>query len=263
MSNLPNRNIRNEVGQHIHSQDSRKSHIPTRLSLLAADRSFQEHEVELGTDYQLLPQDVVCGSARDTANHPGNGRYKVLIEMRMQRYLEASSRVAKTKIVKEIVDAVRESGGCFVRRTAGVWFDIGNQRAKTKTGAAIRGCVKSAAHRPARRKPRKLSSTNDLSHASPSANGSGDQGFAFSSRNSSTGGLDHDLGRLYPEPIGVSPSRIMKPDGFDEFVRTTFLGDSNEMEPLRNVSNPSSNGDDDEVDCKERSSNVKSDPPYY
>jgi hypothetical protein len=221
-----------------------KSLIPTRFSLLAPSQSFQEHEVELGPSYQLQSQDVVCGTARETASHPGNGRYRVLIEMRLERY-RGAGRAERSRIVREVVSAVRESGGNFVRLHRGVWYDVGNSRAREKTGSAIRGLVKNGGTgRIGRRASSRISSTNVLvSDAAAAASGSLEaglsygsytgrieEGFAFSSSTENLGVVDADSGRLSPEPIGALPSRIRKPDGFDEFVRNTFLHESNELQ---------------------------------
>lgn len=116
------------------------TNIPTQLSNLnsAAFRSFSEREVELGTDYRLRAQDVLCGfpksyfstvlphllhcspnisQANSTINeegafqdsttvstltlqhqrqwlqqHPGNKRFRKLVELRFASYRRADNR---------------------------------------------------------------------------------------------------------------------------------------------------------------------------
>lgn len=118
------------------------THIPTRLSNLNLSeiRSFREREVDLGEDYEIKPHDVLCRSrgSRETYVHPGNERLRVLIQLRLDRYRQASSRLEKTQIVKEVVDAVRGSGGHFVKFENGSVLDVGNVKAREKVGHALR-----------------------------------------------------------------------------------------------------------------------------
>jgi hypothetical protein len=176
------------------------------------------------------------------------------MEIRLGRYLEAN-RVEKTRIVKEVVDAVRESGGNFVRCSSGVWYDVGNNRAREKTGSAIRALAKSGPNREGMRASNRRSSSNAVMRL-PASDAWDECDFvvddewegvvignvAFSSPHANTGIIE-------PDPIGSLPSRPRKPDGFDEFVRSTFLCDTGNYEAderLPTVSNPSANGDDEE-----------------
>lgn len=176
---------RTEGGSGLHDR-----RIPTRLSNLDLSSvrvtGSREKETELGPHYEVKPHDVLVGSrgVRDryvngrcntneamigagwsVASHTGNERFKVLVELRVARYKQASNRTEKTLIVKEIVDAVRESGGNFVKfvefdeerclavsdselqshgplgRPLGTYFDVGNSRAREKAGHAIRAAV--------------------------------------------------------------------------------------------------------------------------
>jgi hypothetical protein len=129
--------------------------IPTRLSNLPESSStplkssynhhMQEREIALDDDFQLQRQDVVCGPlcSRETSRqHPGNERFRIISEMRLDRYRKATSRSGKTKLVKEVVEIVRVAGGRFVKQEQdGSWFDIGNLKAREKAGRALRAAV--------------------------------------------------------------------------------------------------------------------------
>jgi hypothetical protein len=180
------------------------------------------------------------------------------MEMRLGRYC-SSDRVEKTRIVKEVVDAVRESGGNFVRCSSGVWYDVGNNRAREKTGSTIRALAKSVSNREGKRTPRMRPSPSAVVPLAASDSedvecdfavddemesveiGNVAPGFAFSSS-------DGHLGIMEPDPIGTLSSRLRKPDGFDEFVRSTFLQGSNEndYDVPHKTSNPSNSGDEEE-----------------
>jgi len=123
--------------------------VPTRLSNLDVSslRSFREKECVLGSDYEVRLQDVICGTrgGRDSVSHPGNERFRVHVAMRVERYRQATSRVEKTRIVKEIVAAIRESDGNFIKHEEGNWVDIGDVKAREKVGAALRAAANKSA----------------------------------------------------------------------------------------------------------------------
>lgn len=228
------------------NDDQQDKPIPTRLLNLKSVRSFHEHEVELGTRYRLQPQDVVCGNrnTRESSVHPGNARFKVLIDIRLDRYRSSPSRVEKSLVVKEIVDAVRESGGNFVRCDSGVWVDIGNIKAREKAGASIRAALKGES--PTRR----MSSSSSVGFGSTgSSEGSGhlfpEVGSAMSSSTAAACAAALSSGDDDPmplEPLQVA-SDYPKPDGFDEFLQSSsFLSSFH----AHKVTVPSSAGDYDE-----------------
>ncbi|CAB9524009.1 Nitrilase family, member 2 [Seminavis robusta] len=122
--------------------------FPTKLNKLksvkrAKDRDFEKGEVEMPHHYQLQPCDVICGNKKETLTHPGNERFKVLMELRLQQYNRCTARQDKSDIVKEIINAVRDYDGHFLRQTdEGRWVDVGNIKAREKCGHAIRDTLK-------------------------------------------------------------------------------------------------------------------------
>jgi hypothetical protein len=113
--------------------------------------------------YQPQPFDVICTRHKESAAHPGNVRFRICVEMRLDRYLAAKTRREKTTIVKEIIDAVRASGGRFIKQndvtptgklqngmkgtatvaltnsnTKRVYVDVGNRKAADKISHALR-----------------------------------------------------------------------------------------------------------------------------
>jgi len=118
-----------------------KKAIPTQLSNLEVTSlgTSCAEEVMLDDDYVLKPKDVLCGWRRSQQPiHSGNARFRVLIEMRLDRYRRTSNRTGKIQIVKEVVDAVLQSGGSFVRQHHGLWYSIGTLKAREKAGHAFR-----------------------------------------------------------------------------------------------------------------------------
>jgi hypothetical protein len=123
--------------------------IPTRfasLGIVLATNEYMENEHSLERDYQVQPQDVICGQRglKDTSHkHTGNERFRVIIEIKLPTYRKATTRVEKTNLIRQIVEMVRQSGGKFLRQElqGGLWYDIGNIRAREKAGHALRGAM--------------------------------------------------------------------------------------------------------------------------
>mmetsp|Transcript_3888 Transcript_3888/g.6507 ORF Transcript_3888/g.6507 Transcript_3888/m.6507 type:complete len:306 (+) Transcript_3888:81-998(+) len=87
----------------------------------------------------VLPDDVLCGRGGETNHHPGNVQYRGLVKKYQRLYLKAKRR-DKPKIARLIVDTVRRRTGRFLKKdsVAGVWKDVGNNKAREKTSQALR-----------------------------------------------------------------------------------------------------------------------------
>jgi hypothetical protein len=86
--------------------------------------------------------DVLFGRGGGTNNHPGNKRYRQLVEERKSRYL-AAPRNEKPLIALEIVQFLREQQsppGRFLQlnEMTQKWDDVGYKRAREKTSQALR-----------------------------------------------------------------------------------------------------------------------------
>jgi hypothetical protein len=130
--------------------------VPTTRAEMLAGTHDDKIETMLEDGYQLHRFDVIC--TNENYFHVGNNRFRLLVEMRVERYSAAKTRSEKTSIVKEIIDAVRCSGGRFIRRntsyrvldsnltdkeSAGVvYYDIGYKKTIDKIGHALRSAMK-------------------------------------------------------------------------------------------------------------------------
>jgi hypothetical protein len=56
--------------------------------------------------------------------------------MNLERYRAAKSKIAKSSIVTDIVDAIRTSspGGGFVKKSEGTWYQVSEHHAREKVG---------------------------------------------------------------------------------------------------------------------------------
>ncbi|EEC50955.1 predicted protein [Phaeodactylum tricornutum CCAP 1055/1] len=83
--------------------------------------------------------DVLMGRGGRTNNHGGNKRYLAKKEEIQQRYMEASKQ-DKTGISQELVDAVHEWGGRFLKMDESLdrWYEVENIVARKKASQTLR-----------------------------------------------------------------------------------------------------------------------------
>lgn len=86
--------------------------------------------------------DVLCGRGGSINSHPGNERFRILVEKRKRVYLTARFKREKRLIACSIVSEIRalDPPGRFLSRDAksGLWKDIGDEKARDKTSQALR-----------------------------------------------------------------------------------------------------------------------------
>lgn len=102
----------------------------------AADSSFQAKDIV--TPHQ---HDVLCGRGGGTNNHVGNELFRQMVNQKKCLYLHSSKR-DKPSVSKSIVHSIRglNPPGRFLQRDeqTGLWYDIGDQKAREKTSQALR-----------------------------------------------------------------------------------------------------------------------------
>ena len=99
----------------------------------------------LSPNFTPGPCDVICARGKEAKQHPGNQRYRAIIQKTLDRYAEASSRYEKTVIVTDVVEAIRAASpdGGFVKQENGVWYEVGDHLAREKTGQVFRDSLSS------------------------------------------------------------------------------------------------------------------------
>ena len=82
---------------------------------------------------------AVCGRGGGTNVHPGNRRFRDLINANRRAYLRARKN-DKPAISRSIVRTIREMNGRFLKKDEklGLWFEIGDDGAREKTSQALR-----------------------------------------------------------------------------------------------------------------------------
>ena len=88
------------------------------------------------------PNDVLCGRGGSINSHPGNERFRTLVEKRKRVYLTARFKREKRLIASSIVSEIRglDPPGRFLQqdKKTGLWRDIGDEKARDKTSQALR-----------------------------------------------------------------------------------------------------------------------------
>ena len=86
--------------------------------------------------------DVLCGRGGSINSHPGNERFRQLVEKRKRVYLTARFKREKRLIANSILTEIRsiDPPGRFLSRdpSTGRWYDIGDEKARDKTSQALR-----------------------------------------------------------------------------------------------------------------------------
>jgi hypothetical protein len=98
---------------------------------------------QLGVDFQPSQSSVICGRGKESYNHAGNYRFRMVASMFVKRYSKASSKTDKSVIVSDIVTMIHQSGGMFCKLEKGSWFKVGDHTAREKTSALLRDLLHS------------------------------------------------------------------------------------------------------------------------
>lgn len=105
-------------------------------SLVTPDR----FEGEIVAEHTV--NDVLCGRGGSINSHPGNERFRTLVEKRKRVYLTARFKREKRLIANSIVSEIRslKPPGRFLTKDSksGKWKDIGDEKARDKTSQALR-----------------------------------------------------------------------------------------------------------------------------
>jgi hypothetical protein len=95
-------------------------------------------KTQLRAEFQPCDYSVVCGRGKDSFNHVGNRRFRILATMFVEEYSEANSKAAKSAIVSKILEVIRQAGGLFCKCESSAWFEVGEHCAREKVSALLR-----------------------------------------------------------------------------------------------------------------------------
>ena len=103
--------------------------------------------VSFPATYTLSSKDIMCGRHKRAMNHPGNRRFRAFIASYLPRYFEFPTRIDRAILALDIVEALDESGGYFLKQNkqTGVWTELSSKEKRDKVGHALRDAAASAA----------------------------------------------------------------------------------------------------------------------
>lgn len=93
----------------------------------------------------LGPYDIICGRNKLAFNNIGNRRFRVTVQLTMDRYMAATTRNETSKVIKYVADIVRENGGRFLRLSPDGkhWIELDKKHIHEKVGHALRDAAPS------------------------------------------------------------------------------------------------------------------------
>ena len=96
--------------------------------------------IRLSKDFVPSNLDVICARGKHIYDHEGNRRFRSLVKDHLPTYSQCVTKMQKTQLVSHIIDTVRRASphGGFVKQVNGTWYEVGNRRAKEKTGQTMR-----------------------------------------------------------------------------------------------------------------------------
>jgi hypothetical protein len=107
------------------------------------DESHQQQGMNIDVNHTVLvvlgPCDVLLGRGKIIQNHEGNLRFRRLIQSQMTRY-QHSPKCDKTEIAKQVVLAINNTGGRFLKQTDEGWTEVAMEIAREKK-LAIRSVI--------------------------------------------------------------------------------------------------------------------------
>lgn len=113
---------------------------PKRDLVVKAAHSEYEGSFVLPVDFSPGSNDVVCARGKSYWDHEGNKKYRQLIAHATKKYSATENKLEKTLIVSEIVEAIHERSGKFVKKEkkGGPWVEVDEVFAREKVGQSLR-----------------------------------------------------------------------------------------------------------------------------
>jgi len=88
------------------------------------------------------PFDVICARGKQAYNYPGNQYFRSVVAKATAKYSKVESKLQRSMIVTEIVDAIREKGNGFIRQTGqGEWIECSDVMCREKVGQHFRNAL--------------------------------------------------------------------------------------------------------------------------
>jgi len=91
------------------------------------------------------PFDVICARGKQAYNHEGNRYFRGIVNSATEKYSAVESKLQRSMIVTDIIDAIRAKGNGFLRKNGkGEWIECTDVMCREKVGQHFRnalGCI--------------------------------------------------------------------------------------------------------------------------
>lgn len=113
-------------------------HISSVANLVEKAKGSCTEMRRLSSDFKPGKRDVICQRGKSAFLH--NQFFRDMLEGYLSRYSNATSRLEKSLVVSDVVDAVRKGSpdGGFVRCVKDVYYEVGDGIAREKCGGTFR-----------------------------------------------------------------------------------------------------------------------------
>ena len=90
--------------------------------------------------------DVLLGRGRPLQEHPGNQRFRTLVDSYVEQYESSKKRKEKTELTELVLETIQREGGRFVQmeegsngsKSSGLWYEVSDAVARDKVSHAFR-----------------------------------------------------------------------------------------------------------------------------
>jgi len=88
------------------------------------------------------PFDVICARGKQAFNHEGNRYFRQMVNGATEKYSQVESKLQRSMIVTDIVDAIRARGNGFLRKNnKGEWLECSDVMCREKVGQHFRNAL--------------------------------------------------------------------------------------------------------------------------
>jgi len=109
----------------------------TITTIVNNNSNDHDHDYDYERD-TLGPYDVLCGRDRCAFNTVGNRRFRIIVALNLDRYVESPSRQEKSRVVWNISQQIKRNGGRFVKYQNGHLVELSDKLVQQKVGHSIR-----------------------------------------------------------------------------------------------------------------------------
>lgn len=97
-------------------------------------------------NYEVRDIDIVSGRGKGSLHHSGNTQFLTVLRSKLESYVMKSKKLDKSVLIADIVKEIRKGGSRFVKfdPVSQCWWEIGDDKARRKTGHAVRDLLVAA-----------------------------------------------------------------------------------------------------------------------